>query len=343
MRATGRRRIDLPTISTLLLKSEPQLLTVPGRRQRLSAVIDELCSAGEIEMPRGRSHYDRQELPHLPAWVALNVPRPPPGSNAAGRHPWPPALRWVTMLRPPPSSDDMVVLAAIGRFLAAGGARRPVVPSKERSLELLGDEKRLDDLRRGRLFGPERLSDELLRCVPTPPPFVYSPVASAEQTMLVVENSATYWTFCRLLRAASPIGVLVYGAGQLFVRSVTFAAELGSLRPKRILYFGDLDSRGVEIPWRASREADAAGLPAVEPALPLYRRLAEHEARPGTSRRRGDPGSLEWLPAYLRRRAETLMASDQRIPQEALGLEALSADDGWRAELIAQLAQRPPG
>lgn len=335
---SGRRRVGRDALRAALWEVEPHLATSPVKRERLWAVIDELAAGGHVTLPRSRALYDRTSLPPLPEHVTLTGVAPRPDRPDAGRHPWPHEVRWAARLQPPPGLEDMAVLEAVARFLAEGGGRRPVVPVQERSLSLFGDEKRLDALRGGRLFAAGRLTLELLRCEPAPPPFVCLRL-SDRPSMLVVENSAAYATFSQLLADGDLFGVVAYGAGKHFMASFAYASEL-SPRPRRILYFGDLDGDGLHIPAVADRRAAAAGgdLPRVEAAAALYELLLAQEPRPVPGQPAVAAGAdLDWLPEPLRGRAEAVLATGRRIPQEAVGYELLSSAGHWRRALRDQL------
>lgn len=335
--ASGRRRVDREVLRAALWEIEPHLATSPAKRERLRAVIDELAASGHVTLPRGRALYERMALPALPDHVTLTGEAARQDRPDAARYPWPPRLRWAAGLQPGLSREDMAVLEAIARFLSSGGERRPVVPVQERSLALFGDEKRLDALRGGRLFASGRLTLDLLRCAPAPPPFVCTRL-SDRPALLVVENSAAYATFGRLLDDGVLVGVVAYGAGKHFMASIAYALEL-SPRPRRVLYFGDLDTDGLSIPARASERATRLGLPGVEPAAALYEVLLRQEPRPAPGRTRAAAvPELGWLPEPLRRPAAAVLASGCRIPQEAVGYELLAGDPGWRAALDSQLA-----
>jgi Uncharacterized protein conserved in bacteria C-term(DUF2220) len=337
----GRRRVDREVLRAALWEVEPHLATSPAKRERLRAVIDELTTAGHVTLPRGRDLYDRTAKPPLPRYVTLADEAERARRLDAARYPWPRELRWATALQPPPSLDDMEVLEAVAKFITEGGRHRPVVPMQERSLALFRNEKRLDALRGGRLFADGRLTLDLLRCQPAPPPFVYTPL-SDRWTMFVVENSAAYATFSQLLGDGLEFGVVAYGAGKHFAASVAFALEL-SPRPARILYFGDLDVEGLSTPARASERAVVLGLPRVEPAEVLYDLMLAQRSHPVQGRRRRIAGAeLEWLPERLRQPAAAVLASGRRIPQEAVGFELLSGDPSWRSALAMQLVDFGP-
>src|SRR5207248_7713763 len=90
-----------------------------------------------------------------------------------------------------------------------------------RSLQLTGNEKRLGELLLTSLFGPGRLSLELLGCVPDIPPLALEEIGEPN-VMLVFENAAAFRTASRALKqfAHPPYGLLGFGAGAAFERSI---------------------------------------------------------------------------------------------------------------------------
>ncbi len=126
-----------------------------------------------------------------------------------------------------------------------------MVPMRERSLELFGDEKRLEALLGGQLLWEGRLTLRLLRCRRVHPPFVWRQVGAGPWA-LVAENHDTFYSLGRTLPADGHVGVLIYGSGVHFQTSVTFLSHLAE-PPSRLLYFGDLDAGGLRVPAAASR------------------------------------------------------------------------------------------
>src|SRR5260370_9171997 len=92
-----------------------------------------------------------------------------------------------------------------------------VVPSRERSLEIFGDEKALDRLIGTALFAPGRLSLELLRCRRVVPRLHCEPVGKG-RVLLVVENSDTFNSLAEVLRGRNyhRVGLAGWGAGTAF-------------------------------------------------------------------------------------------------------------------------------
>ena len=212
------------------------------------------------------------------------------------------------------------------------------MPLRERSLELFGDEKRLDGLLGTRLFTSGALTLDLLRCHQVPVPFAAQwvpgrPEDAGGVTLLVAENHHTYASLLEATRAHAATGGpgrhVGYGVGGQFSAVVTSVTLLRPT-PTRIRYFGDLDLRGLEIPARAAAAAVAAGLPPVLPAAALYEALIGH-GRPAKTAPVADSAAATaaaWL-GPLAATASALLCSGRRMAQEAVGLELLLAHPEW--------------
>jgi hypothetical protein len=198
--------------------------------------------------------------------------------------------------------------------------------SRERSLDVLGDEKLLDErLRFGRLFVTGLLSYELLRCRRIAPGLVCEAVGQ-EPAVLVVENTDTFRSVLDVLHETTtpPVGLVAWGAGAAFEQSCETLPDLrvNGQRVRRAWYFGDVDPTGLRIPARAAELV--APLP-LEPARPLYALLLDRDQR-GTGRERmleATEQHLRWLGEPLAARAHAVMASGARLAQEGLTAELL--------------------
>ncbi|MGZ5505728.1 MAG: Wadjet anti-phage system protein JetD domain-containing protein [Limisphaerales bacterium] len=239
---------------------------------------------------------------------------------------WVPQLRFLGHTRVNVMAEELLKLNA---FLCNGPKARVTVPIKERSLQIFGDEKRLDALLTSALFRPGRL-DLLahLRCETIGVPLAWKrgPAAASAKPIIAIENAATWHSYCRWNEGGNFFSAVVYGDGNRFVDGVRYLsdifAELGGSR--RILYFGDLDPQGVLIPYEASGRTHAAGLPAVEPHLWSYRQLLTLGVGRGKPWE-GEPAS-EFLYGWLGDTAEPvrqLFAAGQRLAQEHIGWEFL--------------------
>jgi hypothetical protein len=243
-------------------------------------------------------------------------------------HPWAPALAFVRTAR---TQVPFAELRQLDAFLKGAPQARPVVPIKERSLEIFGDEKRLDTLAGSVLFrSPDRLDlREHLRCESIGVPLAWrrGPVAAAAGPLLVIENAATWHSYCRWNAVRREFSAVVYGDGNRFVDGIAYLpdlfAELGGRRP--VHYFGDLDPPGLRIPQEAAARAKTP----ITPHLWSYRQLLAR----GADRVQAwdsDPGTealCEWL-GELAEPARRLFVAHRRLAQEHLGWEFLCEPAG---------------
>lgn len=123
---------------------------------------------------------------------------------------WRAELAWAADPGSDLSASEVKLLAAVNDWLARGDRR--LVPVRERSLEVFGDEKLLETLLLGRLFGPGRLTLDLLWAESCWPEVVES-VAGPGADWLIVEN---YTTYVSVSRAAQRVGYpdrVIWGSG----------------------------------------------------------------------------------------------------------------------------------
>ena len=323
-----RRRVALPELWRLFDEADPATRGSTRRRQLLADCLTELGAAGVIEFPAAAS-FDRAQRPPLPRFITIPTPRP---SDSPTRGPiWPPDLSWAATRRVTGTHAEL--LEQVNAWLFRGaGCGQPPVPLRERSLELLGAEKALDALVGTSLFGPGRLTLELLRTYRVTLPLHVTSVGP-EDVLLVVENSDTFDSLRRALsEAPGRVGTLAWGAGAGFESSVLSVA---SLEPavREIRYFGDLDAAGLRIPAAASRLARQVGLPAVRPATALYTALLTVGRRCGAQlpldAQRADE-LVGWLDPQHRQPCQLLLTEGHHIAQEAVGLAYLTATSDWR-------------
>lgn len=240
-------------------------------------------------------------------------------------HPWCAELEFVREAR---LNSSFTELFQLDQFLKNGARERVFAPIKERSLEIFGDEKRLDQLLRGSaLFGPERLTLEMFRCFTVAEPLPWIPGRNASAPIIVIENAATWHSYRQWNLERHLFSGVVYGCGNRFVDSVSsltdvFAALGG---PRQVFYFGDLDPRGLSIPHQAAAYARQSGLPAIEPHLWSYRQLfvlGKGRALPSHEKTDEEPEGCQWL-GELAGEAHKVLSSGKRLPQEYVGWEFL--------------------
>ena len=277
-------------------------------------------------MPSTRS-YDHSELPTLPRFLTLL--RESKAREVERSVVWHPFLAWVPsagLTRP-----QVAVLRRVNDWLHHNRDRL-VVPARERSLEVFGDEKMLDRLAGSALFGPGRLSLELLRCRRVAPRLHCEPAGNGD-LLLVVENSDTFDSLLTVLRDRGNhrIGMVGWGAGTGFEASVL---SIGHLERSiaEVRYFGDLDENGLRIPANASTLAESDGLPMVRPATGLYGVMFQRAHGQAGQRKLTDGAAMalsEWLDPEQRDAAAKLLTAGERLAQEAVGLSYLSGNEEW--------------
>jgi len=232
---------------------------------------------------------------------------------------WDRGLEFLATARIGVPAEDLLRL---NKFLAEGGRQLPVVPVKERSVTIFGDEKRLDALRSTALFREDRLRLSDLRCEPAVEPLGWIRGPARTGCFLVLENAATFHSFARWNAKAARFTAVIYGGGYRFVDGVGFLPEIfkETETDGRIFYFGDMDPEGLRIPCLGGDR----GLGPVEPFLPAYRYLLD---LPVSCRSHlendSSPNHAFWL-GDMAAEVEALFQNRQRIAQEWLGWEFLS-------------------
>jgi hypothetical protein len=244
---------------------------------------------------------------------------------------WEPALAF---LRDARINVPFAELCQLNDFLKAGTNGQDIVPVKERSLQIFGDEKRLDAMLASALFRSERLDIRAhLRCeiVGEPLPWKRGPKAAADQPIIVIENAATWHSYCRWNEERRLFSAVVYGCGNRFIDGVRYFKDVFDelSGPRKLLYFGDLDPQGLAIPQIASARAQKLGSPPIEPHTWSYRQLLILGSGKGQPWE-GDllpPKLCDWL-GELAEPARLIIAAGQRLPQEHLGWEFLQKQPG---------------
>lgn len=316
----------------------------------LARQLDDLENHGVIAQFRERTR-DAVPLP-VKIWVLPTAaPRPPvpPMPN------WHPDVYYLAREWSTATAKQRAAYVAVNKWLMSDPDLF-AVPLRERALEIFGTygseddfpmpEKTFDTLRSGPLFGDTERLHATLHTFTTHPPLLtatflteigdgYYQRVGPGDILLVVENSATWWSLVHTLPDRHRLGYVAWGLGGTFRASVnTLAAKH---RIAEIRYFGDLDLSGIRIPQAASRTATQRGLPPVRPTERLYGALLElGRARDAKERAvtSGEAGALAtWLPQQHRAKGAALLTAGQRLAQEWVGYRYLSRETGWYGDL----------
>ncbi|MFJ3977870.1 hypothetical protein [Streptomyces sp. NPDC090021] len=344
LRAHPRKRIPLDDLANAAYSADPTLLTAPERRHHLAGALHALQDDGALRLPTTRKSWDHTANPPLPHWVERIAPSCPAGSR-------PPARTWVEQLSflegRRPSPHGYRLFTRLNDFLLAGGATRELIPLRDRSFELFGDEKFLDGIHDTKWVTDGLLSiDTHLRAYLTPEPLNIIELGPAPW-LLIVENTATFDNLRRILRQwprPHEVGWIAFGDGDRIAASITTLPErlTETGHPlTEILYYGDLDYDGLHCVTLASQRSVAAGLPPLAPASGLYAALLTCARRSATAITPDAARTVStWLPAPLAARTTLVLSTGTAVRQEALQLTTLSrllvpAHGDLRRQLVA--------
>ena len=327
LRALGKRRIGLPELRAAWLRAHPEAREQPDLRRLLLHALRDLEREGTVDLPaRG---WDSSGSPALPRTVRLRYAAQ--GRAAPSPQAWLPALAFAADERHPVRRAD---LRAVNAFMLSARDSTPVpAPTRERSLQIFEDEKRLDDLRKGELAlfeGRVTLAD--LHCYPVAPPLPYEmpPKPAPGEPVLVLENYHSYDSFRRWNREAALYAAIAYGGGNAFRQGAGNLDDvIDRAHAEGAMYLGDLDPAGARIPIGVNRRRRSEGRVALRPHRGLYGWLLAHGRRRSLERAPENAeidGLGEVFPAGLARALTDLWSEGHRIPQESFGMEQLRGD-----------------
>ncbi|MFF5230306.1 Wadjet anti-phage system protein JetD domain-containing protein [Dactylosporangium sp. NPDC000521] len=337
-------RIPLSVLRAAAHTADLSLAGDADARRKLAAALDELTTNGIIRRPANRAAWDHTIQPPLPNWVQRRTERQSPTpAPATVTTAWHARLAWAAafVADERPTTAELTLLHAANRYLA-GHQPNDIVPMRERSWELLHDEKALDTLSRGRLFTPNRLTPTDLHCERIPLPIIQWQVGAGTDA-LMVENHTTAHSLARWLHPDDTIGVVIWTGGNQLPQVL---ASLPTDWQRPLHYYGDLDLRGIEIAADGTNHAQALGLGPLTPASNLYRLLLQcgTPQKPKTRVRHvaADDGILDWFPPDLRQPIGAIIAAGLRIPQEATGTKQLASIDPRTFSLVRSAAASAP-
>ena len=324
LNALGRRRIRLPDLRAAFLRAHPETMGAPNLRELLLDALQDLQRSGTVDIPA--KGWDDSGIPALPRTALLLDA--PSGRRARPAHAWLPMLAFAADERHPRRREDLQAINAF--LLASRGRQMRSVPTRERSLQIFGNEKRLDEIRKGeRTLYQARISLDDLHCHPVAPPLPAEPPGgrAVGRPILVLENYHSYDSFRRWNREVEQYAAVAYGGGNAFRQGADHLDELiTTFGADRAVYLGDLDPAGAEILLGVNERRHAGGRPSVRPHLGLYGWLLEHGCRrPLEKPPKEDLESrlAVLFPSGIAAGLSRLWAAGERVPQESFGLEQL--------------------
>ncbi|MFT3804042.1 MAG: DUF2220 family protein [Burkholderiaceae bacterium] len=320
--SSPRKRVLLDELRQNYFSLYPDVQNSPDRSVMLLKALKELEADGTISLPAAGS-WEQTGSPPLPLWVTL---KSSPRFKVSVNHDdvtWAPELGFWPELKP----SQLSALRPINDFLLRRRGALSSVPIKERSLEIFGDEKRLDNMCAGDFLFGGRLPLSVISCFRVPQPLPYRKVDTHGKPILVIENHNTYWSFSEWNEITRRYTAIIYGGGENFrLTGRALRQAMHETGASSAEYFGDLDPKGVSIPLDFNRSVEP-GYPTVSAALPLYRWLLAN----GVRREKLECATYAvglaaaWLDAELAAELELVWSEGMWLPQEALGTEQLHA------------------
>lgn len=318
--STSRKRVPLEGVKRAFFEAHPELASNPERYLLLLNAVRAMETEKLVQLP-AKGSWEKIGNPPLPNWIQVVREDLPRERVDYASVPWVPELGFWTELKPP--AIDAAV--TINEFLLKRRTSLRLVPIKERSLEIFGDEKRLDAMRFGNTLFGGRLALAAIGAFQVPLPLPYRQAQAPGRPVLVVENHNSFWSFGEWNQTARQYAAVVYGSGNEFRSS---GAALGQVLQEvsgvGAEYLGDLDPTGVRIPLEYNLALQNEGIP-ITPATQFYRWLLATGLRRNRTDGQEFLGTIanDWLGVELGEAVSAMWAAGQWIPQEALGFEAL--------------------
>ena len=317
-------RIPLKTLLELFATVFPPRPREIEMRRWLLAALEQAETEGVIHIPPSEGkRWDRTLHPPIPLSVDRIAPPKATRIRTWQTFRWHPKLAWVgDLLHINPEQETFLLRVHQG---LVNDEFAQLAPLKRRSLELTGDEKRLSTLMRTTLFRRDRLSLDLLGCVPNYPQLAIENVGH-HPTMIVFENIEPFHVACKVLTQMPhpPYGMVAFGAGTGFVRSII---TLTKYSIEHIDYVGDLDAPGLRIARSAGLKACELGLPPLRPAEGIHRTMLNVASRfkhplgfpyKKAPRSNLDETLVDWLPVDMQAAVLSILKARNRIAEEIL-------------------------
>lgn len=327
--ALGEKRVRYelsPHLWDAFTRAFPHETTAGMSRQILHEVISQLCGRG-FTVPKQKKSFNRDGFPLLPNWIKrpTNVDK---DRFTPEKHLW---ARELTFLAAASHLPSFKLWLKLDEWLKGHRHKDlPMLPIKERSLEIFGEEKALDALSKNRHFKEGVITLETLRCFPVYEMLAYDagPANTHGKPCLVIENPTTVWTLSKWNKTAEKYSCIVYGGGNRISKTweglIPLQKKFGF---KKAMYFGDIDVPGFDMAFRAMAglaEQDLFPLELDESLYTLTLKLAEDvELNIEPNKKRLSQKVSNWIPPSIAKKVQRSLERHSRIPQEIVTITAL--------------------
>ena len=325
----GRKKIPMQCVQHVFTEMFPEYQNSENIDVLLKQELRKLTTLQLIEFPDKVNEVGWvSEESILPTYIKI-ITRDSSGFRDPSRIEWVDELAFCKNIS---RAKELLLATQINNFLKARGRRLMAVPIRERSLQIFGDEKKLEEMVvDGWLFNGN-LSISAIGAFELAKPLTYQASGAHGKPILAIENSHTYWSFCKWNARTKEYSAILLGSGCNFqsdARSIDIL--MGEINADGIEYFGDLDSAGLAIPVAFNIRRNWSKQKAM-PAKRFYEWLLVHGIRRNsksatTASKKDRTESFQWLDSIvLETGVRQLFGTNLWIPQESLGTEALHDD-----------------
>lgn len=225
---------------------------------------------------------------------------------------------------------DLQYIKLIDAYVKERGFPNNEAPPPERSYEIMGDEKWIDEkggkalLERLGIWNKLKISRNV-----DPLMFAINPknINNPTNKHIIIENKSTFYDFLSSLDQTC-FTSLIYGSGWKIVSNIIMLEKQLGLKNKKhkLFYFGDIDYEGISI-WNTLNEKRH-----IIPAVTFYSKLLEKPAAQGKENQKENVGALENFIDYFSNeegnKIKMLLKQRYYYPQEGLGKDEIG--EIWR-------------
>lgn len=226
---------------------------------------------------------------------------------------------------------DLPYIKKINSYIQKEGLPKEMVTAPERSYEMTGDEKWIDENGGREILERVKLLEKL-KIIQVPDPLMFAInrnkiTSSNEHKHLIVENKATFYALLDDIENTT-FTSLVYGAGWNVLGGISiFEKQLGLVgKHNRIYYFGDLDNEGISI-WYGLNKRKPVLL-----AAEFYEKLLEKTCSYGKENQQANIEAIESFltnfDEYNKEKIVNVLGKGGYYPQE--GLDKRELRKIWR-------------
>lgn len=231
-------------------------------------------------------------------------------------------------------------LDMLNRYLFRSGTPRIRVSKKERSFDIFGNEKQLEDSAFRKLLEQLGLTERQLCYYETPEYCFhdYIPRKNAKMTLLICENKDIWFNIRRRLYEdgareifGTHIDGVVYGCGNRVSGAGALSAYTRFMGAEQThyLYWGDIDRAGLNIYCSLRKANPELDIQLFTAAYEKMLALAENRTIPDSEDHREQLGNYEPLYALFTEKTKAqlvrIIKENKRIPQEIVSYEILLA------------------